>query len=168
MNNYRALVDKLEAISGTVTETTQAVEECGMPGMANMPSGMMGTGAPKQQDNVTMNLSMNGSGAGGIRDLMNILKDIQGSTPEPHDHDADHGEPLFGDEVEENIDGNFGSATTQPNEVTLDIDDVVNVGTPINGGDHRPRQAGLPSGNPNVHEGLVNRLADHDNNVKNR
>jgi len=34
-------------------------------------------GAPKQQDSVTMNVSMNGSGAGGIRDLLSVLKDIQ-------------------------------------------------------------------------------------------
>lgn len=48
------------------------VDECGM--MGGMPSPM---DAPKQQDSVTMNVSMNGSGAGGIRDLLNVLKDIQ-------------------------------------------------------------------------------------------
>jgi hypothetical protein len=29
-----------------------------------------------QQDTVTMNIRMNGRGAGGIRDLMRILRDI--------------------------------------------------------------------------------------------
>jgi hypothetical protein len=51
------------------------IDECGM----DMPSGMMGmrNDAPKQSDSVTMNVSMNGSGAGGIKDLMNILKNIE-------------------------------------------------------------------------------------------
>jgi hypothetical protein len=53
----------------------EIVDECGLPGMENMPSAPMG--APKQQDSVSMNVSMNGSGAGGIRDLLNVLKDIQ-------------------------------------------------------------------------------------------
>lgn len=62
----------------------EVVDECGMPGMDNMPSSMMG--APKQQDSVTMNVSMNGAGAGGIRDLMQILRNIEqgdDSGPEP-------------------------------------------------------------------------------------
>jgi hypothetical protein len=95
------------------------VEECGMPGMNNMPSGMMGT--PKQQDNVTMNVSMNGSGAGGIRDLLNVLKDIQGGPEvEPHrDQDAEH-DVLVGD-----------SYDNAPNEVTLDMDAVIPTGNDI-------------------------------------
>jgi hypothetical protein len=48
----------------------EIVDECGM----DMPMSM---GTPKQQDNITMNISMNGSGAGGIRDLMDILKNIE-------------------------------------------------------------------------------------------
>jgi hypothetical protein len=52
----------------------EVVDECGMPGMAGMPNGMMGN---RQPDNVSMNVSMNAQGAGGIRDLMNVLKDIQ-------------------------------------------------------------------------------------------
>lgn len=36
----------------------------------------MGPSPMKQQDNVSMNVSMNGSGAGGIRDLIDILKNI--------------------------------------------------------------------------------------------
>lgn len=55
------------------------IDECGM----DMPGGMMGMRspmeAPKQADSVTMNVSMNGSGQGGIRDLLNVLKDIQDS-----------------------------------------------------------------------------------------
>jgi hypothetical protein len=50
----------------------EVVDECGMMGDLSAPMG-----APKQQDSVSMNVSMNGSGAGGIRDLLNVLKDIQ-------------------------------------------------------------------------------------------
>lgn len=54
-------------------------EECGM-----MPP--MGSMAPKQPDNVTMNVSMNGSGSGGIKDLLDILRNIEN---EPSAKDAD-------------------------------------------------------------------------------
>ncbi len=39
--------------------------------------GMMSAPAAKQSDSVTMNVSMNGSGAGGIRDLIGILRNIE-------------------------------------------------------------------------------------------
>jgi len=54
------------------------VEECGPMG----PSGMMGM-RDQQPDNVSMNLSMNGQGPGGIRDLLDILKDIGNTSSEP-------------------------------------------------------------------------------------
>jgi hypothetical protein len=54
------------------------VEECGPMG----PSGMMGM-RDQQPDNVSMNLSMNGQGPGGIRDLLDILKDIGDTSSEP-------------------------------------------------------------------------------------
>jgi hypothetical protein len=74
--------------------------ECGMPVAIG--------GAPKQQDNVTMNVSMNGSGAGGISDLMKILRNIeQSDNLDPHQHDVSkmfaqpgHAEPLMGQEEE--------------------------------------------------------------------
>lgn len=61
-------------MSSTVDEPLMdaGVEECG-----GMMSPMAGMSAPRQQDSVTMNVSMNGSGAGGIRDLMAILKNIE-------------------------------------------------------------------------------------------
>jgi hypothetical protein len=71
---------------------------------------------------------MNGSGAGGIRDLLSVLKDIQDgpeATPQ-HDQDAEH-DVLVGDNYD-NTDGGFGSSTTNPNEVTLDIDSVLPTG----------------------------------------
>jgi hypothetical protein len=64
------------------------------------------TEAPKQADNVTMNVSLNGQGSGGVRSLMNILKDIEDGGDngsghallgEPHDSDAE--EPIMGDMI---------------------------------------------------------------------
>jgi hypothetical protein len=74
------------------------VDECGpMPIAIGGPAGLQ-----KQQDNVTMNVSMNGSGPGGIKDLMNILRNIEGS-----DHSAPQGheEPIMG-EPGESVTGN--------------------------------------------------------------
>jgi len=89
--NFQELAEKLKRIDEGVE--TQ-VQECGeMPGM--MASPMM---APPQQDTVSMNVSMNAQGAGGIRDLMNVLKDIQDGpdhgpasalTAEPHSAEID-------------------------------------------------------------------------------
>jgi hypothetical protein len=134
------------------------VEECGLPGMSNMPSGMMGTSAPKQQDNVTMNVSMNGSGAGGIRDLLNVLKDIQGGPEvEPHhDQDAEH-DVLVGD-----------SYDNAPNEVTLDMDAVIPTGNDIHSKGREAEKVN-GGGNPfNVDESLVNHLSNLYNEVKSR
>jgi hypothetical protein len=164
MNQYRDLVAKLEAIQNRVDNNTvevseeqaqsmsspkdqllvgeENVEECGLPGMSNMPSGMMGT--PKQQDNVTMNVSMNGSGAGGIRDLMGILKNIENGGEEPS-HSHDDNEIVVG-MGEEQVTGGFDSVTTSPDAETQPVSAVLKKGPDIHGnmGDHRPRQAGLP------------------------
>jgi hypothetical protein len=123
-----------------------------------------------------MNVSMNGSGAGGIRDLLNVLKDIQdGSELDvPHDDDDTHdiliGEPEESYEEESINDGGFGTSTTNPDETTLNINSIFPRGSDMhsNQGDHRPRQAGLPMGNPHVHEGLVKQLAEHYKHVKYR
>jgi ABC-type Na+ transport system ATPase subunit NatA len=116
------------------------VEECG--GMPSM--GPMSSMAPKQQDNVTMNVSMNGSGAGGIRDLMGILKNIENGGEEPS-HSHDDNEIVVG-MGEEQVSGGFDSATTRPNTETQPVSAVLKKGPDIHGnmGDHRPRQAGLP------------------------
>lgn len=90
--NFQQLSDKLKRIDEGVE--TQ-VQECGeMPGMM----GGMPSMTPPQQDTVSMNVSMNAQGAGGIRDLMNVLKDIQDGpdhgpasalTAEPHGAEID-------------------------------------------------------------------------------
>lgn len=176
MNQYRDLVAKLEAIQNRVEETTdlakvsgdqllvgeENVEECGLPGMSNMPSGMMG--APKQQDNVTMNISMNGTGAGGIRDLMGILKNIENGGEEPGHHAHDDNEIVVGMGEEQSA-GGFDSVTTEPAPTTQPTSAVLPKGPDIHGnmGDHRPRQAGLPHAQM---ENLVSHLSNLYQEVK--
>ena len=183
MNQYRDLVAKLEAIQNRVEETIepskddmpttnaeeplfgeQNVEECGLPGMSNMPGGMMGT--PKQQDNVTMNVSMNGTGAGGIRDLMGRLKNIENGGHEPTQHSHDDDEIVVG-MGEEQVTGGFDSATTEPDPDTQPTSAVLKKGPDLHGnmGDHRPRQAGLPHAQM---ENLVSHLSTLYQEVKGR
>lgn len=139
------------------------VEECGLPGMMNMPTGMMGS--PKQADNVTMNVSLNGSGAGGVRNLMDILKNIEGG----QEHNAD--DTLLGtpEEVvvaDEAIDGGFGDSTTSPEQETKGVDAVTATGNDIHsqGGEARKVNGG---GNP-LAETLMARLSAHYQSVKER
>lgn len=114
--------------------------ECGMDMMPPAPQ--------KQQDNVTMNVSMNGSGAGGIRDLMSILKNIeQGADHSTKGHDATG--VLVGD-----------SYDNSPSQVTLDIDSVIPTGNDLasKGGEAEKVNGG---GNPmGVDESLVRHLTN--------
>jgi len=146
----------------------EPVEECGMDMMPRMMS------APKQSDSVTMNVSMNGSGSGGIKDLMQILRNIEsGSEPtNPHPHSAT---ALFGDDEEEVSEeqlaahngAGFGDATTRPNEVTLDIDSVVPTGDDMHskGGEAEKVNGG---GNPynSLDESLKFKLFNMYNEIK--
>jgi hypothetical protein len=78
-----AAKDNDEIVTKVVaTMKEQASNECGdmMPMMSH---------APQQQDSVTMNVSMNGSGPGGIKDLMSILRNIEQSA------EHDHAEPMI-------------------------------------------------------------------------
>lgn len=56
---------------------SQPVSECGMEecGMSSEP--------PKQQDSVSMSVNMNASGVGGIRDLMNVLQNLEKTIDSP-------------------------------------------------------------------------------------
>lgn len=104
------------------------VGECGMD---------MGPSSMKQQDNVSMNVTMNGSGTGGIRDLMDILKNIESGSdgmdsdnlgdligkmdhPMGHDHGKDM---VVGDDIP------VDEYANEPNEVTAPVDAVINTGT---------------------------------------
>jgi len=132
------------------------VEECG----DMMPH------SPAQQDIVDMNVTLHGSGPGGIRDLMSILRDIEGKdsnggmTVEPHEGDI---EVMLGDMEEEY--GNSVRGASGPR--TASIQDITNVGTTTNGGDHtRNRQAGLPQANAHMHETVKLRLQQQYDAIK--
>jgi hypothetical protein len=152
----------------------ELVDECGM----DMPS----MSSPKQQDNVTMNISMNGSGSGGIRDLMNILRDLEDGPGDSSNNmddemgviidkmagdEGDHEMPLIGmDEAEA---GGFDQATTAPDEMYADPATVTPTGDDLHSkGAERPKVNG--GGNPYAMtmETLTNRLSNLYQEVKSR
>ena len=168
--NFQQLMSKIKSIDES-PETSRApadsplldetnVEECGMPGMANMPSGMMGT--PKQSDSVTMNVSMNGSGAGGIRDLMSILKNIEHTDGGHDDHAPDLEIPHGDDEIvvgmEEVSDGDFETSTTKPRPEVSDVDAVTGTGNDLHSKGMRGRGAVSISGSNGLAETLSLKL----------
>ena len=142
-------------IAGTGDQmlTGANVDECGdMP----MPGGMMAP-ASKQTDSVTMNLSMNGSGAGGIRDLMSILQNIEAGV-------SDKGQGS------DEVDLAFGEATTEPDPQVFSQDAAYPEGNDISshGGNEVEKVNG--GGNPysNVSESLVSRVSEMYNEIKNQ
>ena len=71
-------------------------QEEGLEIMPMMP------GQQGQQDNVSMSINVNGQGEGGIRSIMNILRDIEGNDSHGHQgHEHDPKEPLIGDMVKD-------------------------------------------------------------------
>lgn len=145
--NFNDLYKKIATIDSTVIAESD-MEECGE---------MMPPSMPKQSDSVTMNVSMNGSGEGGIRDLMNILRNLEKEGG--HDHGQ---EPLVGDEgVEEEY-------VNQPETATADISAVTATGNDLHSqGAEAPKVNG--GGNPmQVSEDLVNRLHELYQDVKDR
>lgn len=96
--NFNEIYKKIVAL-----ENNQPIEECGMGAMSSpMP----------QQDNVNMNVSMSGSGSGGIKDLLDILRNLdQPGGDVGHDHSSiDIGMP---GELE--LDGPEGGDMKEPN-----------------------------------------------------
>jgi len=154
----------------------EIVDECGM----DMPMPMS---SPKQQDNVSMNISMNGAGPGGIRDLMDILRDIEnGPSDDGNDMDGEmgiiidkmagdeggHNEPLLGmDEAEA---GGFDRASTTPDPETAPLGAAFPTGNDLSshGGNERHKVNG--GGNPYAvaAESLIPRLSSLYQEVKSR
>jgi hypothetical protein len=114
------------------------VDECG--GMMSPMSSM----APKQQDNVSMTVNMNGSGAGGIRDLMSILKNIEQG----------------GDDDSKGVMVGMEEFANKPAEEIADVDAVIPTGDDLHSkGIEAPKVNG--GGNPmqlGVREGLLTQL----------
>jgi len=176
--NLQDLMLKMKAIE---EGKDVSVEECGdMP----MPAAIMHAEPQKQPDNVTMNISMNGQGAGGIKDLMDIIRSIEkggsdhdeplmGEPSEKHSHE----EPLMGDEkdFEEAVDdaqtfansphGTSGTQVKGIDAVTATGDDMNSKGKMnphYSPGNNTLRQS------TTVHEGLVEKLQAHYEEVKTR
>ena len=135
------------------------VEECGMGPMPSM--------SQEQQDTVTMNLSMNGSGSGGIRDLLDILKNIDGNDGSDEQLGKLMGkmdkEPIIG-----NADMPMDEYANSPDEVYGTVGNITQTGNDIHSkGAEAPKVNG--GGNPfGVDEELVNRLASMYESIKNR
>lgn len=182
------------AVGATATSNTasddqdweESVEECGdmstPPIKGDSPlmgecgvDMMMPHSAPKQSDSVTMNVSMNGSGPGGIRDLMNILRNLEGDSAPARTHDAgDIADKLFGGDGievafgEEQEAGGFQDATTEPDEQVAPMSAVTPTGNDMHskGAEAEKVNGG---GNPfNVSEALVQKLSTMYNEVKTR
>jgi hypothetical protein len=135
------------------------VSECG--DMPSLGMSTMGHGRSEQQDNVSMNVSMNGAGKNGIRDLMDLLKnidDIQDGSESDVDvllTSPEESEYEMGEEY-----------ANQPDEVTHDIAAVTPTGNDLaSKGKEAPRMNG--GGNP-MSETLKSRLRTLYNEVKNR
>ena len=153
----------------TFPDDGQAQLECGdEPTSEPMHSGDMLTGecgemgpvgAPKQADNVTMNVSINGSGAGGIKNLIDILRNIEGGS-----HDGHDGKDMIVG-VDEVIDGDFGSATTEPDETTFGTDIMTRAGGDLaSKGVEAPKVNG---GGNAMQEALLKKLSARYEEIKN-
>ena len=152
-----------ESLDQLAMEVQQEMDECGM-GPMSAPGMMSGMG--RQQDNVSMNINMSGSGSGGIRDLMDILRNIeQGADDHGHDHDDgldmkiggdDHAagptlimkkDPVLGDEFANSPDPVEKTSGAFPNDTGNDMHRPKGAYPAVSGGD-----------NPMALESIVSRL----------
>ena len=151
--------DEFEVDGKTFQVKEDDVEECGMGPMPSMNQ--------EQQDTVTMNLSMNGSGSGGIRDLLDILKNIDGEDGGEEQLGKLMGkmgkEPIIGD-----ADMPMDEYANSPDEAYGTVGDVTPTGNDLHskGAEAEKVNGG---GNPfGVDEDLVNRLASMYESIKSR
>lgn len=156
------------------------LDECGPMG----PNGMMGMRGPEQQDSISANISMNASGKGGIRDLMNILQNLESGSsqeemPNPKELELDikgmdhpHDEPKHGHDEEDNI--IFGNDmeeefANEPDEMYAPVSAVTPTGNDMHSkGAERPKVNG--GGNPYAvtAEGLQRQLQNLYQEIKSR
>jgi hypothetical protein len=145
MSDLYKLLNKLSAIDNGTTQVAESVElsECG-----DMPQ-------PGHEGNVQMNITMNGTGEDGIRDLMNILRTIE----QPAHGGGDAADQLFGDdgEVEIEVGEEYGnSAPDSTGQFTADVGAVTPTGNDMaSKGIERPKVNG--GGNP-MQEALLQDL----------
>lgn len=172
--NHLDLLHRLRSIEEGVDQPLfdQDMEECG----DNMP--VEGQG----ENSVTMNVSMNGKGAEGIRDLMAVLRNLESGegdgkelvSMEPEQEpegkivvglpgeEPDDGEEMpLDDEFKNSMHGQRGPQK-------LSIDDILQTGNDMFSKGSASPAARAPGTNPlrPVQEGLVNRLADMYEEIK--
>ena len=185
--DLKSLIAKMTAIEegAQMAPPSGPIEECGdemMPGTVeecgmDMPGDMM-SHAPKQSDSVTMNVSINGSGSGGIRDLMDILSNLEnGGSSNEIDMPGDEliiGAPGEIGDIELPMadeamdDGGFGTATTEPDAEIQDVSSVIPTGDDLASKGMMGRHGVSISGSNGLRETLVARLSQHYQEVKGR
>lgn len=153
--DFKSLYQKISAI-----DEGASIEECG---------GMMPMSAPGQSDSVNMNVSLNASGGGGIRELMNVLKNIDDVSEPSHGAESDQEDPLFGDNFEEefgnSMAGHDGPTTAPVAAVLPTGDDLASKGIEakkVNGGGN-PLARKSP-----MEESIVDQLQNLYTEIKNR
>ena len=157
--NLKDLISKMTAIEEGAP--TVSVEECGeMPVHAHN----------EQPDNITMNIAMNGQGEGGIRSLMNILRDLESEAEDSDDavmvvgDSAEHETDMA--EVVDTGDKEFGNSMMgAPGPEVKGIPAVTATGNDLasTGGKKYPKVNGAE--NP-MAEGLVDRLSQMYQEIK--
>lgn len=166
--NFQELIQRMSELDQPVQEISgEDVEEaCGLPppSIGDMPNGMMGmrSGTPPQPDSINANVSLNASGKGGIKDLMDILRNIEGDDSEemPRFGDADVVVKKMSAPID--LGDNFDNA---PDEVYQGVDAVTRTGGDLHSkGIEKPAVAG--GGNPMSVESLKQKLQAHYQQVK--
>ena len=151
--DFKELMQKMQHIEEGLAYDP-SIDECGM----DMPAAIIQGGHPPEES-LNMNLTINSKGAGGIRELIDVLKGIGGDgepKDEPYDDDS---EIVIGDNYENSVDNDAGPHTYGVDAVTHQGDNPNGKlkGIKVNGGE-----------NPLFHESLVNHLASLYEEVKGR
>jgi hypothetical protein len=144
------------------------VDECGMGSMPSMSQG--------QQDNVNMSINMNGAGPGGIRDLLDILRNIEQGSDDPDGGELGDLIGAMGDEPRGKVavlggdmEMPVGEFANSPDEMYADVSDVTPTGNDLHskGGEAEKVNGG---GNPMGvdEEALLARLGSLYESIKNR
>jgi len=160
--------DEFEVDGKTFQVKEDDVDECGMGPMSGMSSG--------QQDNVNMSINMNGAGPGGIRDLLDILRNIEQGSDDPDSGELGDLIGAMGDEprgkvavIDSDMEMPVGEFANSPDEMYGTVGDVTPTGDDMHSkGAEAPKVNG--GGNPfgvNEEE-LIARLGSLYETIKNR
>jgi hypothetical protein len=154
--NFQELLQRMSQLDQPVSEESlDTVEECGdmMPPMSSMSS--MPSIPPKQQDNVNMNVNLSASGSGGIKDLMDILRNID-------EKDDAVSMPIAIKSMGRSLEDDYAN---EPDEVYGNINSVTGTGDDLHSkGQEAPKVNG--GGNPLALETLKQKLQAQYNQIK--